>query len=201
MTILNPKNREQLHLLFLFPIAILDGKNIFQCFWSDPKTQYVFCTIFLRLCTACVFAIYLDRNRSGVVELFGREPLIARESRERHDKIVSNFSPEKQEKRSFGLKFSTFLSKIACCLRESTSAWQNFRQKEPKKKKKKWGLRFFFKSGRVHPVFNGEFPFFWLRKILLGRRRVKLQNWLASDPGCYYTRPMAVYISVYNTYR
>ena len=42
------------------------------------------------------------------------EALDVRESRERHDKIVPIFSPEKQEKRSFGLKCSTFLSRIAC---------------------------------------------------------------------------------------
>ena len=48
--------------------------------------------------------------------------LDVRESRERRDKIVPKFSPEKQEKRNFGLIFSTFLSRIACCARESTSA-------------------------------------------------------------------------------
>ena len=34
--------------------------------------------------------------------------LDVRESRERRDKIVPKFSPEKQEKRNFGLMFSTF---------------------------------------------------------------------------------------------
>ena len=48
--------------------------------------------------------------------------LDVRESRERRDKIVPKFSPEKQKKRNFGLMFSTFLSRIACCSRESTSA-------------------------------------------------------------------------------
>ena len=48
--------------------------------------------------------------------------LDVRESRERRDKIVPKFSPEKQEKRNFGLKFSAFMSRIACCARESTSA-------------------------------------------------------------------------------
>ena len=48
--------------------------------------------------------------------------LDVRESRERRDKIVPKSSPEKQEKRNFGLIFSTFLSRIACCARESTSA-------------------------------------------------------------------------------
>ena len=67
------------------------------------------------------------RNRPGVRSNICREgALDGRESRERHKKIVSinfNFSPaEKQEKRNFGLKSSTFLSGIACCSRESTSA-------------------------------------------------------------------------------
>ena len=71
--------------------------------------------------------------------------LDVRESRERRDKIVPIFS---LEKRNFGLKFYTFFEQdrwfSTCCSRESTSVWQNFRQKQPKKKKKKkWGLRFF----------------------------------------------------------
>ena len=45
-----------------------------------------------------------------------------RESREGRDKIVPIFSLEKQGKRDFGLSFFTFLSRIACCSRESTSA-------------------------------------------------------------------------------
>mgnify|MGYP007000279344 CR=1 len=44
--------------------------------------------------------------------------LDVRESRERRDKIVPKFSPEKQEKRNFGLKFSTIVSRIDCCARE-----------------------------------------------------------------------------------
>ena len=62
--------------------------------------------------------------------------LDVRASRERRDKIVPKFYPEKQEKRNFGLIFSFFLSRIACPSRESTSAWLNCRKKEPKKKKK-----------------------------------------------------------------
>ena len=34
------------------------------------------------------------------------------------------------------------------------------------------GLRFLFKSGRAHPVFNGEFPFFWPQKNYLFWRGV-----------------------------
>ena len=90
--------------------------------------------------------------------------LDVRESRERRDKIVPKFSPEKQEKRNFGLIFSTFLSRIACCARESTSAWQNLRQKKPKKKKKNWISEICFYKWPAHPVFSGEFSFFWPRK-------------------------------------
>ena len=57
--------------------------------------------------------------------------LDVRESRERRDRIVPKVLPQKQKKRNFGLKFSTFLSRIACCSRESRSVWQNFRQKQP----------------------------------------------------------------------
>ena len=90
--------------------------------------------------------------------------LDVRESRERRDKIVPKSSPEKQEKRNFGLIFSTFLSRIACCARESTSAWQNLRQKKPKKKKKNWISEICFYKWPAHPVFSGEFSFFWPRK-------------------------------------
>ena len=98
--------------------------------------------------------------------------LDARESRERRDKTVPNFSPEKQETRNFGLKFSTFLSRIACCSRESTSAWQNenFRQKQPNKKKEKnMGLRFFFQKWACASRFQwGIFIFLAAEKLILG---------------------------------
>ena len=76
----------------------------------------------------------LAKNREVFIVCFGppsqstRRGRISREgaldeSRERRDdKIVPHFSQEKQEKRNFGLKFSTVLSGIACCARESTSA-------------------------------------------------------------------------------
>ena len=50
-----------------------------------------------------------------------------RESWERRDNIVPKFSPERQKKRNFGAwKFPLiFLSRIACCSRESRSAWPN----------------------------------------------------------------------------
>ena len=69
----------------------------------------------------------------------------------------------------------------------SRSAWQNFRQKQPKKKKEKMSLRFFFKSGRAHPVFNEEFHFFGRGKTNSGGW---LQNWLSNDhPGAYTSIP------------
>ena len=116
--------------------------------------------------------------------------LDARESRERRDKTVPNFSPEKQETRNFGLIFSTFLSRIACCSRESTSAWQNenFRQKQPNNKKEKnMGLRFFFQKWACASRFQwGIFIFLAAEKLTFGG--VQLQNWLASDhPWAAYT--------------
>ena len=55
------------------------------------------------------------RDRSGVVKLVGREPLMfANKSREQRDKIssilaiVPIFSPKNFEKRNFGLTLSTF---------------------------------------------------------------------------------------------
>ena len=68
----------------------------------------------------CLFwsGIAIDRawsnSREGALDV--------RESREQRDKIVPVFSPEKQERRNFGLKVSTFFSRIACCSRGSTSA-------------------------------------------------------------------------------
>ena len=50
--------------------------------------------------------------RRGLISREGA--LEVRESRERRDRIVPIFSPETQGKRiNFGLKFSTFLSRIA----------------------------------------------------------------------------------------
>ena len=80
--------------------------------------------------------------------------LDVRKSPERRDKIVPKKSPEEQEKRNFGMKFSIFLKRIACCSRESTSAWQNFRQKNEKEEFICGGSRFFFISGRAHIPFS-----------------------------------------------
>ena len=75
----------------------------------------------------------------------GGSPWCSRKSRTACDKIVPNFSPPKNCGKTQYLKtsrkfharqnwilaheFSTFLSRIACCARESTSAWQNLPQK------------------------------------------------------------------------
>ena len=77
----------------------------------NPKNREIF--------TVCSGSLSQSIGRGRI----SREgALDVRESRERRDKIVPIFSPEKQEKRNFGLKFSAFVSRIACCARESTSA-------------------------------------------------------------------------------
>ena len=64
-----------------------------------------------------VLIFYL--NRSGVWSTSREGALDVRESQERRDKIVRKKIAGKQKKRNFGPKFSTFLSRIACCSRES----------------------------------------------------------------------------------
>ena len=105
------------------------------------------------------------RNRSGVVELFGREPLTFAKVENGVTKSCRFFRRENRKIPILAWNFPLFFSSIACCSRESTSAWQNFRQKQPKKKKKKsWVWVVFFKSGRAHSGFNVEFSFFLPRK-------------------------------------
>ena len=117
-------------------------------------------------------------NREGALDV--------RESRERRDKIVPNFSPEKRKQRNFGPKFSTFLSRIACCSRESRSVWQNFRQKQQKKKNIQyeywititiriiqnsnwnWVWDFFSEVGVLIPFSVGNFRCFGRGKLTLG---------------------------------
>ena len=104
--------------------------------------------------------------------LFSREgALDARESRERRDKIVPIFRRKKRAgKTQFWPENFHFLSRIACCSQESTSAWNNFRQKQPKNDENDFlGLRFFFSKVGVRIMFSlptGEFKFFWPRKNL-----------------------------------
>ena len=58
-------------------------------------------------------------NRSGVVELVGREPLVFAKVENGVTKSCQNFRRKNRKKRNFGL---IFLSRNACCARESTSA-------------------------------------------------------------------------------
>ena len=57
-----------------------------------------------------VFQKVRHRNRQSIGRgrLSREGALDVRESRERSDKIVPNFSPEKQEERNFGLNFPLF---------------------------------------------------------------------------------------------
>ena len=50
----------------------------------------------------------------------------------------------------------------------SRSAWQNFRQKQPKKKKKKWAWDFFSKVGVRIPSSMRNFIFLAAEKLTLG---------------------------------
>ena len=88
----------------------------------------------------------------------------------------------KTEKRNFGLRFSTSLSKIACCSRNSRSVWQNFRQKHPKEKFF-FCIWDFFTSPKVgaHPL---KFSFFWPRKkYFLGGWYNSASQWPSWLPG------------------
>ena len=140
-----PRSRKSGYGLLLGYRSEPDGEPLKKTFFDDvrkknwPKTGKIF--------TVCFGSLSQSIGRGRL----GREvALDVCESRERRDKIVPKFSPEKQEKRKFGLNFSTFLSKIACCSRESTSAkgvTEFPTKKQPKKKKSNLSLSFFFKSG------------------------------------------------------
>ena len=56
------------------------------------------------------------RNRSGVVDLVGREPLMFAKVENGVTKSCQNFRRKNRK------NVPTFLSRIACCSRESTSA-------------------------------------------------------------------------------
>ena len=113
--ILTPRSRKSGYGLLLGCRSALDGGPFEKTFVDDvrkknwPKTGKIFIVCF----GPPSQSIRRGRiSREGALD----------ESRERRDKIVPHFSQEKQEKRNFGLKFSTVLSGIACCARESTSA-------------------------------------------------------------------------------
>jgi hypothetical protein len=114
---MTPRSRKSGYGLLLGCRSGLDGGPFEKTFFDDvrkknwPKTGKVFIVCF----GPASQSIGRGRlSREGALDV--------RESRERRDKIVPKSSPEKQEKRNFGLIFSTFLSRIACCSRESTSA-------------------------------------------------------------------------------
>ena len=81
------------------------------------QLQLILCTVVL--CIFCVLVLYcvmyfhtlvriLDRNRSSVVELVGREPLMFAKVENGVTKSRQNFRRKKTEKTNFGLNFSTF---------------------------------------------------------------------------------------------
>ena len=116
------------------------------------------------------------RNRSGVVELVGTEPLMFARVENGVTKSCP-FSPEKQEKRHFGLKFSaTFFlfwagSLVVRRSRESTTRHRRDRisDKNSRKRRRKNGSEFFFsKVGVRIRVFNlGNFHFLAAEKLKL----------------------------------
>ena len=106
----------------------------------------------------------------GRGRLISREgALDVRKSRERRDKIVPIFSPEKQEKRNFCLFFPAFLSRIACCARESTSVTESPTKTAKKEEEEKMGPRFFYR-GRAQSRFQWDFFIIFLaaEKLILG---------------------------------
>ena len=104
------------------------------------------------------------RNRSGVVELVGREPLMFAKVENGVTKSCQNL-----RRKNAGMKnailawfFFILLSTIACCSRESRSAWQSFWKTAEREEEEiflsLWD--FFSKVGVRNPVFRGEFHFF-----------------------------------------
>ena len=131
--ILTPRSRKSGYGLLLGCRSQLDGEpllkkqNCFRCLKKElakNRRGKVF--------TVC-FDSLSQLIRRGRISREGA--LCVRESRERRDKIVPKLSPEKQEKRTqFWPEISHFFEQDRLCSRESTSARQNFRQKQPKKK-------------------------------------------------------------------
>ena len=73
--------------------------------------------------------------------------LDVRESRERRDKIVPTFSPEKQKKRNFGLIFFHFFEQDRLLFARVKIGVTKFPTKKPKKTKTFFVSEIFFKSG------------------------------------------------------
>ena len=153
---MTPRSRKSGDGLLLGCRSGLDRETFKSIFCDDfERTQKINDGNIFTVCSGSLY-----RNRSGVVRgRISREgDLEVRESRERRDKIVPNCSPEKTGKTRNNLANNIniliiylyilynnfrplFLAgsrmRIARCSRESTSARQNYRQKQPKKKKKK----------------------------------------------------------------
>ena len=86
--------------------------------------------------TVKAFTVCSDPQLRGRISRKGAHAV--RESRERRDKIVPKHSPGNSKNAIWMLAWYllNFLSRIACCSRESISAWpEGFRQKQPKRKK------------------------------------------------------------------
>ena len=84
--------------------------------------------------------------------------LDVRESRERRDKIMPKFiSPEKQENAILAWFFPLFCAQDRLLFARVDIGVTEFPTKTAKKYEiKKLCLRFFFKSGRAHSVFNAQ---------------------------------------------
>ena len=83
--------------------------------------------------------------------------LDVRESRERRDEIVPKFSPEKQEKRNFGLIFFTFLRAGSLVVRESRHRHDrisDINSRKRKRRKRKNGSESFFSNVGVRIPFS-----------------------------------------------
>jgi len=58
------------------------------------------------------------------------------------------------------LAFSTFWWAGSLVVRESRHRRDRIFDKNSRKRRRNFGSQFFFKGGRAHPVFSGEFSFF-----------------------------------------
>ena len=94
------------------------------------------------------------------------------ESRKRRDKTVSKVSLEKQKNRNFGLKFSTFQGRIACCVRESRDRRDRISNKNSQKRSFFFAcLGYFSKSGCASLLEN---VIFGAKKLILGGYNFKI---------------------------
>ena len=122
-------------------------------FWKKSQTQF-FSSSF-----SAIFVVNsvtpLSTAREGALD--------GRESRERRDTILSKKFRKNRKNAILAWFFPLFWagSLVVRESRQSTSAWQNFRQKQPKKKKKKNGSDIFFSKVRVRIPFSvGKFHIF-----------------------------------------